>query len=531
MGAAGGWTADLRRERHYGDRVMACHRNRPASIHAMLEAAVAAGPEREALVDGDTRLSYAGLGAEVARVAGGLAARGIGPGERVALLLGNGAPFVVLVLACARLGAVAVPMSIREQTPGLRHALVNSGARLLVTEADHAAALPPPGETPALRHRFCIGSAEGTEDWESLPADPVPAVDPGDEAPATILYTSGTSGTPKGAVLTHLGIVHSATNYVDAMGLGPADRTVVCVPMSHVTGLVAGIHAAIRAGGTIVSMREFKATRFLALAAAERMSFTVMVPAMYNLCLHQGDLAAHDLSAWRIGGYGGAPMPAPTIARLAEALPGLGLMNAYGATETTSPATLMPAEETASRRLSVGLQLPGVEIAVMDEAGREVPRGTDGEIWIRGANVVPGYWANPEATGREFVAGFWKSGDIGMMDEDGFLHVHDRAKDMINRGGYKIYGAMVEGVLGAVPGVLEAAVIAKSCPVLGERVHAVVSADPARVGAAALEAACRTALADYQIPESWTIGPEPLPRNANGKVLKRVLRDRLGFSD
>jgi acyl-CoA synthetase (AMP-forming)/AMP-acid ligase II len=299
--------------------------------------------------------------------------------------------------------------------------------------------------------------------------------------------------------------------------------------MSHVTGLVAGIHTAVRAGGTIIAMREFKAPRFLDLAARERMSFAVMVPAMYNLCLLQPDFASFDLGAWRIGAYGGAPMPAVTLERLAEALPGLGLMNAYGATETTSPATLMPPAETAARRLSVGLPVAGVEIAVMDDDGREVPAGEHGEVWIRGPMVVPGYWQNPEATAREFVAGFWKSGDIGSVDAEGFVYVHDRKKDMINRGGHKIFTAEVESVLTAFPGVLEAAVVAKPCPVLGERVHAVLSVRPGEVDETAVAAHCATRLADYQCPESFTLRAEPLPRNANGKIMKREIKAELGF--
>jgi long-chain acyl-CoA synthetase len=521
----------MRRERHYGDRVVSCLADRPANVHAILAEAVASGPDREAVVSGETRLSYAQLNDEVARVAGGLSALGVGQGDRVALLLGNGIPFVVLTYAAARIGATTVPMSIRDQMPGIRHALANSGASALIVEAAFAGIVPDPEETPSLRLRMVVGAELGYLDYETLRShEPLgAAAEMDEEEVATILYTSGTTGVPKGAMLTGLGIVHSATNFMQAMALGPEDRTTVVAPMSHVTGLVAGIHTAIRAGGSVVVMRGFKATRFLDLASRERMTFTVMVPAMYNLCLQQSDLSEFDLSAWRIGGYGGAPMPAPTIGRFAEALPDLGLMNAYGATETTSPATIMPPEETAARRLSVGLALPGAEIAVMDGEGREVAAGEHGEIWIRGPMVVPGYWENDEATAREFVAGFWKSGDIGSIDADGFVYVHDRKKDMINRGGYKVFTAQVESVLTALPGVLEAAVVAKPCPVLGERVHAVLSIKPGTVDEAVLASHCAAHLADYQCPESYTLRPGPLPRNANGKIMKREIKAELGF--
>jgi len=165
----------------------------------------------------------------------------------------------------------------------------------------------------------------------------------------------------------------------------------------------------------------------------------------------------------------------------------------------------------------------------MDDAGCEVLPDESGELWIRGAMVVPGYWRNREADAREFTAGFWKSGDIGMIDADGYVHVLDRKKDMVNRGGHKIFTAEVENVLTAVPGVIEAAVVAKSCPILGERVHAVLAVKPDAVNEATLKAHCATRLADYQCPESYTLRDTLLPRNANGKILKRQIKQELGF--
>ena len=273
-----------------------------------------------------------------------------------------------------------------------------------------------------------------------------------EEDTAVILYTSGTTGRPKGAMLSHLGIVHSAMHYERAMALGPADRSIAAVPLSHVTGLVALIATMARCAGTLVLMPAFKAADFLALAARERMTHTVLVPAMYNLCLLQPDFARHDLSHWRIGGYGGAPMPLPTIERFAEKLPRLGLMNLYGATETTSPATLMPPHETAAHSDSVGLAVPCGEIRVMDDAGREAAPGEPGELWIRGPMVVRGYWNDAAATAREITDGFWHSGDIGAVDAQGFVCVFDRKKDMINRGGYKVYSAEVESALARASG-------------------------------------------------------------------------------
>jgi long-chain acyl-CoA synthetase len=250
---------------------------------------------------------------------------------------------------------------------------------------------------------------------------------------------------------------------------------------------------------------------------------------MYTLCLLCDDFASRDLRSWRIGGYGGAPMPVTTIDALAARLAGLTLLNAYGATETTSP-TMMPMGLTRGHADSVGVALPAADIRAMDEAGREVAPGDTGELWIGGPMVVSGYWANPEATAASFTAGWWHSGDLGSVDAQGFVRVFDRKKDMLNRGGYKIYSAEVENVLMAWPGVVEAAVIGRPCPVLGERVHAVLHAPGIDADDEALRRHCNEHLADYKVPESFTWSAEPLPRNANGKLMKRLLRERSGTS-
>ena len=526
-------TTPLRRELHYGNRVFGCHTGRARNVHGLLADAVAHHPQGDALVCGDIRWSYARLDEEVGRVAAGLVALGVSQGDRVAMLLGNGVPFVVVTYAAARIGAVTVPLSLRDQRPGIRHALVNSQAIALIAEAEFAGLVPPPEETPDLAVRIAVGMAAGFADYDSLRrSDPlIEAADVGEEEVATILYTSGTTGVPKGAMLTGLGIVHSATNFVIAMGLGPADKTIVVVPMSHVTGLVAGIHTLVRAGGSVIVMRDFKAPRFLDCAAREGMTCSLMVPAMYNLCLHQADLADYDLSAWRVGGYGGAPMPAATIERLAEALPGLGLDECLrgDGNRPLPPRSCLPDQTAARAAVGRPARAGWRKSASWMKPGCEVPVGEDGELWIRGAMVVPGYWRNPEADAREFSAGFWKSGDIGAVDADGFVHVHDRKKDMINRGGHKVFTAQVESVLTACPGVIEAAVVAKPCPILGERVHAVLSVRPDDFSEAAVAAHCATQLADYQCPESYTVHETPLPRNANGKILKRRIKEDLGF--
>ena len=309
------------------------------------------------------------------------------------------------------------------------------------------------------------------------------------------------------------------------MGLRDGDVSVLAVPASHVTGLVAIILTMINVSGTTVLMPVFKARAFLQLAAATKMTHTLIVPAMYNLCLLDPEFATFDLSHWRIGSFGGAPMPEATIERLAAILPNLTLINAYGSTETTSPVTLLPSGEVAAHADTVGKVLPCADIVVMDDDGREVAPGESGELWIAGPMVVPGYWNNPDADRTAFHAGYWKSGDIGSIDAQGYVRIHDRKKDMINRGGYKIYCIEVEGVLARHPQVIECAVIGRPDPVLGERVHAVIVPRAADLDLGALQAFCAQNLSDYKVPESFTLIADALPRNANGKVLKTALRE------
>ena len=518
-----------RHELHFGDRVMQCFAQRPGSVGEMLLDALAKNPDGEALVVGDERLTWRELHEKVMRCAAGLAKLGVEKGDRVALLVGNGSEFMILNLAIPTLGALMVPMSTREQTPGLTYILNHCTPKVLIHGAELADRMPVAADIPSVKHRVGIPDSAGCLPFgDLLAAAPLakPATVAEDDA-AAILYTSGTTGRPKGAVLTHLGIVHSAMNYEAGFALGADDRCAAVVPLTHVTGLAAIIMPMVRCAGTLIIKDGFKAKDFLALAEQERITYTLMVPAMYNLCLLQPQLKHHDLSRWRVAAYGGAPMPQATIDALARSLPNLVLMNVYGATETTSPVTMVPPGQTGSRGETVGLPLPCADILVMDESGCEVPHGESGEVWTAGPMIAREYWNDPKATAAGITGGYWHTGDIGRFDADGYLHISDRMKDMLNRGGLKIYSVEVENVLQQYQGVVEAAVVGKPCPVLGERVHAFVYAAGTAVDEAKLKALCTQRLSDYKVPESFTIATEPLPRNPNGKVLKRALREQL----
>jgi acyl-CoA synthetase (AMP-forming)/AMP-acid ligase II len=518
----------MRLEARFGDRVVPAFCERPSSVWAMIADAAACNGDGDALICGDVRLTWRQTVERSARIAAGFRRLGLRRDDRVAVLLGNRIEFPLILFAAAHEGLVTVLLSTRQQKPEIAYVLADCGAQILIHEASLADRLPEPHDVPDVAHRIAIDDDPRLSRFaafaENAPA-PAPA-DVGEEDAAMILYTSGTTGKPKGAMLAHCNIIHSSMIFASCLQLTAADRSIAAVPLGHVTGVIANITTMVRCAGTLIIMAEFKAAEYLRLAARERVTYTVMVPAMYNLCLLQPDFDNYDLSSWRIGGFGGAPMPIATIEKLGAKIPGLKLMNCYGSTETTSPSTIMPGELTASHIDSVGLPCPGARIVAMGADGRELPRGEIGELWIQSASVIKGYWNNPTATAESFTGGFWHSGDLGSVDADNFVRVFDRQKDMINRGGLKIYSAEVESVLAGHPAVVESAIIAKPCPVLGERVHAVVVArEP--LASDALRAWCAERLSDYKVPETMAIVAEPLPRNANGKVLKRQLREAL----
>ncbi|MBB3995164.1 acyl-CoA synthetase (AMP-forming)/AMP-acid ligase II [Sulfitobacter undariae] len=520
----------IQMETHFDGRELKCFTDRPADLNAMFAAAVARAPDDEAVVSGETRFTYTSFDHVVGRIAAGLKANGIVKGDRVALLISNRWEFTAVMMGCLRLGAIAVPINIRESAPELEFILQQCGARIVVHGMDVADRLPERRALPALEHIYCVGGdVDGSQPFSDLMADApfTGVVEVDEEDVAVILYTSGTTGQPKGATLTHFNIVHSTLHFEAAMELGANERSLLCVPASHVTGLIATVFTSIHTAGCAVMMETFAAHEFLTLVADEKVTLTLMVPAMYNLFLLRCNLADYDLAAWRIGGYGGAPMAQSTIAELSEKLPNLCLMNAYGATELTSAVTILPIGYGVSRSDSIGVAMPCAEIRLVDEKGQDVPEGEHGELWIKSPMTVPGYWNNPERTQGEFQDGYWKSGDMGSRDAEGFICLHDRRKDMIIRGGYNIYSVEVENALMAHPSVIECAAIGRPDPVLGEKMHVFIHTTDTTLDRDAIRAFAKSKMADYKAPDFVTFDPEPLPRNANGKIVKNTLRASL----
>ncbi|MCW5653329.1 class I adenylate-forming enzyme family protein [Hydrogenophaga sp.] len=518
-----------RRESHFGNRVVWCFQDRPRSVLQALQAMAEQHAQRDALVFEAQRWRFAELLAEIRHCAAGLKAHGVQPGDRVVLLVGNRPEFVFLFYAVLWLGAVAVPVDVRLKAPEVLHVLRNAGASCLLHDAALADRVPPTSGRPGPLVTIALPASTGLPVFPQAHADAAPpAHEPASEEDvAVILYTSGSTGKPKGAAITHLNMVHSVLHHCGNLDLHEQDRVAIAVPLSHTTGLMCGVVSPLVVGAALLLAPRFKAAEFLPMAARERMTYTIMVPAMYNLCLMEPDFEQHDLSAWRVGHFGGAPMPTAVAQRLAAACPGLRLVNGYGSTETCGAAVMTPREAGNAHLDAVGKPLSCIEVLIVHpETGVEVPTGESGEIWVRSPGVVSGYWNDAAASADGIVAGYWRSGDIGRLDEQGYLYVLDRLKDMINRGGYKIYSAVVENVLLQIPGVQEAALVGRPDPVLGERVHAFVTTTRDDLDADAIRAFCSERLGDYEVPETVTVGTEPLPRNSAGKLAKLELRTR-----
>lgn len=529
---ASGITGRQQAERHYDGREFITYTDRPHDLDAMFCDALARHAEREAIVVDDLRVSFGQLSDLVDKTAKGIATLGLTPGDRVGLLLGNCLEFVVSFMACVRLRLICVPMGTRYKAKEIEYLLNDCSAQLLIFETDLSLNLPLPEVVPKLRHRYAVGGpAQNADPFSRLQNSKglCPRRDCNEEDPVMILYTSGTAGRPKGAVLTYLGVIHSVLTFVRCFDLKKEDRSIVSVPLAHVTGLVGALLPTIAAGGAVILMRAaYKTKEFLELVSRERVTYVIAVPTIYTLCVNDPNFDHYDLSNWRVGCFGGAPMPEATVKRLAEKLPRLALSNSYGATETTAPVALMPSGENMKCLDSVGQIVPCDEVIVVDPDGKSVAPGEHGELWIRGPNVVPGYWNNSDADAASFINGYWRSGDIGSIDELGYLRIFDRIKDMINRAGLKVYCAEVENVLNSHPCVLECAVVGRPDAVLGEQVHAFVVPKPGtQIAADDVRWFCAELIADYKVPETIEVLNDLLPRNANGKVQKLVLKERL----
>ena len=456
----------------------------------------------------------------------GLAEEGVGPGDRMAVVDHNSLDLAVALFACARAGAVMVGMSTRMAPQQWAFLLEHSGAVLALAgpglEGDLAEAARLAGLAPHRARPFADLLTGRRRPW-SYQADQRPAEDAG----YAVVYTSGTTGRPKASRVVHRASVHSGLSYARVLGVGPDDVTAVVFSLTYISAMHAHLLPMLLVGGRCVLVAEPRPTDLVATVARERVSWLYVVPALWQRLLRVRALSSPALDHLRLGGFGGSPMPLPAIAELRARLPAMALRDIYGLSETHSPAAILLDHEFAERPGSVGRPLPCMEARVVGSGGAEVPAGTPGELLLRGSLVTTGYDGDPEATAAAISAdGWFRTGDVARCDPDGYLYILDRVKDMIDRGGHKVFSAEVERVLRDHPGVGDAAVVGVPDELAGQAVVAFVTpaaAPPPDAGE--LRRWVRDRLADYAAPR-WVHHLDELPRNATGKVRKPELRER-----
>ncbi|GGJ34157.1 long-chain-fatty-acid--CoA ligase [Streptomyces brasiliensis] len=481
-------------------------------------------------------LTYARLDDKAARLASVLRAGGVAPGDRVAYLGLNSSAFLVTMLAVFRLGAVFVPVNFRLAEPELRGVLGGSGAMVIVCEEGHRTSVEAVrGETELGRFLLidddpevpAASEAPGWEPWAPLIADAPPSGEPVPQHaddPAILMFTSGTSGTPKGVVLTHGNAWWNSVNVELRLDTRRGDVTYASAPLFHIGALNTFVLRTLVRGGTVVVPRAFDPQACLDDLVTHRVNSMFGVPQMFTALARVPGVFDSDLSALRSVVVAGAPV-SPSLIRL-YADHGVLLQQAWGLTETAPFATHLPAEHTLDKAGSAGIPMPYTQVRVVDAGTNEPLKPHEpGEIVARGPNVTVGYWNNPKATAAAFDSeGWFHSGDIGYFDEDGFLYIVDRLKDMIISGGENVYPAEVERILSAMPGVVDVAVVGVADEQWGETVAAVVTAaDDAQITLDDVREYAAHHLARYKLPRRLKL-VRPMPRNASGKLDKAVIR-------
>ena len=520
-------------------------KNAPPSLRALAEFSRMHG-ERAATILEHERVSFEAQYRAIATLAGALAERGIGRGDRVATAMRNLPEWIVAFFAITSLGAIAVPLNAWWTGAELEYGLKDSGAKMLIADGQRWERIAPSRPNlPDLEH-VIVTRGDGPErledligtpaDWASLPERALPdaPIEPDDDA--VILYTSGTTGAPKGALGTHRNMVSNifSSGYASARAFLRRGETppqpepkvmLTVIPLFHATACSATLMGAMAAGHTLIFMRKWEPVEAMEIIQRERVNVTGGVPTIAWQLLEHPDRADYDLSSLESIAYGGAPS-APELVKRIFAEFGALPANGWGMTETMATVTTHGAEDYLHRPDSAGPAVATADIEVRaDDAVTVLPPDTIGELWARGPMIVRGYWNKPEATAATFIDGWVRTGDLARIDEEGFVFIVDRAKDMVIRGGENIYSVEVENVLYAHPAVTDAALVGIPHKTLGEEPAAVVHLAPGESATEdELRDFVRARLAGFKVPVRIAFVPETLPRNANGKILKRELK-------
>lgn len=494
-----------------------------------LAASARRAPDAIAIRHGEQDTSYARLWNRVGRAAGLFRQLGVVPGDRVAICLENSAPYIEAFYGALAARAIAVPLSAQAPLPELTRALTHSGARCIVIAGVHAdiagvAAMAASGVTVV-----AVGDTERVNfavvNWEhglhaAVSTDPL-APEPG--APAAILYTSGTTGAPKGVTLSHGNLAANTRAILRYLELGPGDAGLCVLPFHYAYGNSV-LHTHLAAGARLVLENNLAYPhRIVERLRAEGITGISGVPSTWTLLLGRTRLHEAGLPALRYVTVAGGALPGEGLASLQRALPNTRVFVMYGQTEATARITWLPPERLADKRGAAGIPVDGMQVEIRDEAGRKLASGEHGEIWVRGSSIMLGYWNNATATAAVLTDGWLRTGDMGHLDDEGFLTVAGRRSDMIKVGSHRVHPSEIEEVILQLDGVAEAAVTGAPNPVLGQVVKAVVVAHAdAALSARAVQAHCRECLAPHKVPRVVEF-VDRLPRTASGKVQRAML--------
>lgn len=503
----------------------------PATLAELVRDVAQRDGDKPALIFGDRPISYAELDARIERAANGMAAHGVTPGDRIALLLPNIPEFIVAYYAIQRCGGIVVPINVMYKAEEIAYVLQDSQAKALVLCAGFATqAIAAAKAVLSLLNVIVIGDPvpKRTIPWNILTDGSSPerspvTVSPGDIG--AICYTSGTTGRSKGAMLTHRNFIANCEQFdrIERAQAKSSDVVLIVLPLFHIYAMNCAMNSFLRLGATIVLIPRFEPILVLEQLQKHRCTYFHGAPPMYVAWVNTPTLRDYDLSSLRAACSGAAPLPVQVLENFRSAT-GVEILEGYGLTET-SPVTHSNAAGPITKPGTIGPPIPGVEARLVDEADCDVAKGTPGELVCRGENVTIGYWGKPEAAAGALRGGWFHTGDIATVDEDGFYRIVDRKKDMINAGGFKVWPREVEEVLFRHPAVREAAVVAVPDSYLGERPMAYIALKKEQTGTEEeLLAYCKEHLAIFKVPCHIEFRDE-LPKLPTGKVLRRVLRD------
>lgn len=478
----------------------------------------------------DVEVSYEGHHKKTSRLAKGLVSEGLERGDRVCFLFPNCLEILECYFAVAKAGAISIPMNPMYTEREIQYIVNDSGAKFLITSEENAGkVLACRDGLPSLKRIIVSGAGEreGALPYRHLierASGEVEGLDVDPDSVAMILYTSGTTGAPKGAMLTHRGLLENAQVMVDTLGFRETDRSLCVLPMFHLFAAAFDLLQMMTAGGSTVLMERFDPEAACALIERHRATVLVAVPTIFIYLINHPGRTKYDLTSLRIGDTGGGPVPEKLKLEFEREV-GMYLAESYGLTEA-SPVVCVERPGMERRPGSCGITLPGMETRVVDENDQPVPAGEVGELILRGPNVMPGYWNMPEQTAKTLRGGWLHTGDLVKKDGDGYIYVVDRLKDMIICGGYNIYPKEIEMVLYSHPAVLEAAVIGVKDPVKGEIPKACIVLKPGeRITGEEMSAFCRQNLAAYKIPRELEF-LDSLPKTITGKIRKVEMRAR-----